>query len=243
MPAEYRADFAATLRHEGAAVMGIIVESQTARDPRKRFTWPLYAAALHAKLECATCLVVLAADDDVAAWAAEPIATLQPGVPFVPIVLGPQRVPIITSAGDAQRAPELAVLSVLAHGRDDHGREIGRAALKAAANLDEERRTLYTDFILFALSGTAREALEIEMNLTDYEFKSEFFKKKLEQEAARGEVRAEARALLKFLAARGIPVTEANRARILACTDIPTLDRWVERAATAKTAEEVLRDG
>ena len=151
------------------------------------------------------------------------------------MVLGPGRIPVVTSASVAQRSPELAVLSVLAHGRGDRGLAIGRAALHAAANLDEERRALYTDFILFASSVPTRKALEI----TDYEFKSEFFKRKIAQAAER----AEARALLKFLAARGLTVSDEQQARILVCTDIPTLDRWVERAATAATTDAVLRDG
>jgi|SRR5579859_6868268 len=58
VPAEYRADLVVTLLRDRSPVMGVVVENQSARDPRKRFTWPLYAAALHAKLECTTCLVV-----------------------------------------------------------------------------------------------------------------------------------------------------------------------------------------
>ena len=46
--------------------------------------------------------------------------------------------------------------------------------------------------------------------------------------------------MLAVLGARGL--TDEVRARIQACTDIPTLDRWIARAATAATAEEVVRD-
>jgi hypothetical protein len=222
--------------------MGIVIEVQLGRDPRKRYTWPLYAAALHAKLECPTCLVVVAADDDVARWAAEPIGTLQVGSAFTPIVLGPASIPVITSAKEAERLPELAVLSALAHGREPGALEIGRAALRAAARLDDERRTLYTDLILYALGSAAREALEIDMNLTDYEFKSEFFKRKIAEEAKKEGDRREAQAILAVLVARGLAVTEDVRSRVLACTDIPTLDRWLARAATASTADEAIRD-
>ena len=56
-----------------------------------------------------------------------------------------------------------------------------------------------------------------------------------------GEAVGEARAILTLLDARGIAVSEAVRARILACTDLATLDRWVRRAATARTASAVVR--
>jgi hypothetical protein len=57
---------------------------------------------------------------------------------------------------------------------------------------------------------------------------------------ARGEARGEARALLTLLAARGLPVSDAVRTQIVTCTDLATLDRWIARAATARTADEVV---
>jgi hypothetical protein len=41
------------------------------------------------------------------------------------------------------------------------------------------------------------------------------------------------------LAARGIPVAGQVRARIEACQDLVTLDRWIARAATAASVEDV----
>jgi hypothetical protein len=56
------------------------------------------------------------------------------------------------------------------------------------------------------------------------------------------EARGEAGALLKFLAARGFVVPEAWRARVVACDDVATLDRWITRAARAATLDEVFAD-
>lgn len=56
---------------------------------------------------------------------------------------------------------------------------------------------------------------------------------------ARGELRGEARALLAVLAARRLNVDENARARVQACTDASTLDRWVTRAVTAATLDDV----
>ena len=122
--------------------MGIVVETQLSRKPEKRFAWPLYAAALHARLRCATALVVIAPDDAVARWAAEPIATLQLGSTFAPIVIDRARIPVLTSPAEAARTPELAILSALAHGREDGGIDIARAALAMTASLlDDDKRT------------------------------------------------------------------------------------------------------
>lgn len=111
-------------------------------------------------------------------------------------------------------------------------------------------RALYTDLVLYALASAVRAVLEIEMNLSDYEFKSELFRRKLAEgqasaEArglARGEARGESRALLAVLAARGLVISDALRARIVECNDTATLERWISRAATAQTAEEAIDD-
>ena len=46
--------------------------------------------------------------------------------------------------------------------------------------------------------------------------------------------------LLRLLARAGIPLIEEERARILACTDVETLQQWTENVLGAKTAAEVL---
>jgi len=59
-------------------------------------------------------------------------------------------------------------------------------------------------------------------------------------EASKAE--GEAEAILKVLAARGVAVGDEARARILACRDLDTLNRWISRAAVAQSIDEVLRD-
>jgi hypothetical protein len=57
---------------------------------------------------------------------------------------------------------------------------------------------------------------------------------------ARGKAQGEAQAVLTVLDARGVPVSEALREQILACTDLTQLDTWLRRVATATTADEVI---
>jgi hypothetical protein len=67
-----------------------------------------------------------------------------------------------------------------------------------------------------------------------YEYQSEF--------ARRCVAKGRATALLTFLEARGIPVDDTLRGRILACFDYALLDTWIARAATAQTAADVVRE-
>ena len=50
----------------------------------------------------------------------------------------------------------------------------------------------------------------------------------------------QARAILALLAARGVPVSEEARAQIAECRDLGLLGRWIVRAATATSVEEIL---
>ncbi len=56
---------------------------------------------------------------------------------------------------------------------------------------------------------------------------------------AEGRKTGKVAALLAVLAARGIEVNEEARARIAACEDEPTLDRWIARATTAASVDDV----
>jgi hypothetical protein len=64
----------------------------------------------------------------------------------------------------------------------------------------------------------------------------------LREGEARGEVKAKVAAVLAVLAARGVAVSDAVRARVEACKDAATLDRWLGRAAVAPSAEVVVSD-
>ncbi len=57
---------------------------------------------------------------------------------------------------------------------------------------------------------------------------------------AEGENRGRAGSVLTVLEARGFTVPEEVRRRILATTESQTLERWLRRAATASSVDEVL---
>jgi len=57
--------------------------------------------------------------------------------------------------------------------------------------------------------------------------------------SAAGEAKGKADALCAMLGARGFAVPDAMRQRIAECRDISMLDRWIVRAATAATVDEI----
>jgi hypothetical protein len=59
---------------------------------------------------------------------------------------------------------------------------------------------------------------------------------------AKGKIKGEAEAILKFLQARGLDVSAAQRQEILRCRDRERLDRWLRRAALAASVDEVLSE-
>jgi hypothetical protein len=256
IPTEYRADAVVLLEQE-QPIFAVVVEVQLFVDADKPFVWPLYTAALRARWRVPTCLLVVAPDPRVGAWARTPIATGQPDSSFTPAVIGPEAVPRIADIDSARAAPELAVLSVIAHGEETGAESIALAAIAAAADLDSERGRLYNDVILSALGDAARSALEAVMQNGRYEYQSEFARKyygqglaegeakgKAEGEAkgkAEGEAKGKAEALIAVLAARGFALSDDLRAKILDCHDPTTLDRWITQAVTAASPGEALR--
>jgi predicted transposase YdaD len=76
-----------------------------------------------------------------------------------------------------------------------------------------------------------------------YEYQSEIVRKfraagRAEGEA-RGEAKGRAESVLLFLEARQRVVTDEQRRRILACTELEVLDRWLRKAVVLSSVEEL----
>lgn len=57
-----------------------------------------------------------------------------------------------------------------------------------------------------------------------------------------GREEGHADSVLILLRARGIAVSEEIGARIVACRDLPTIERWLLRAATVTSASDIFVD-
>jgi hypothetical protein len=96
-------------------------------------------------------------------------------------------------------------------------------------------------------SRVARQVLESVMESTQAEVLMRTMEEVLKRRGRRegkkeGLAEGLARAVLACLAARGIEVDEASRARIENCKDAAQLERWLRRAACANRLSEVLEE-
>jgi hypothetical protein len=240
-----------------------VVEVQLKEDVQKRKSWPDYLVGLFSRHDCPAILLVVCPSRRTAAWAAGPISIGHPGFVLRPLVLGPDLVPAITDPAEAIAVPELAVLSGIAHGTDKAVREAAFTAVATLAAQDSDLAALYAEVIVAELPKALRKIAEEEMRARTSEYATDFARayaaaglaEGLAQGKAEGlaegkaegraeglaEGKAEGRAegLLTVLAARGIEATPGQRARIRQCTDLMQFDRWLQRAATASSADEI----
>lgn len=68
---------------------------------------------------------------------------------------------------------------------------------------------------------------------------SESQRRSYEKGIVDGTARGEARALLKILAQRGLAVSDNQRRRISECVSLATLDRWLDRALSVTSVDEM----
>ena len=169
---EYRADAVIELRdRKDAIVAAIVVEIQLGRDEEKRYTWPLYVAALRAQLRCPVVLLVITQSRSVARWARKAIALGHAGFQLAPVVIDFPEVPRIVDPAYATKLPELAVLSAIAHPEF----AVADAAIHAVTTLPGEQAGLYSDVIMAALPDALRQRLEVRME--GYVYRSPFARK------------------------------------------------------------------
>ena len=240
VPAQFLADAALVLRDtNGNPVAGLIIENQLRPSDRKRVTWPHYVVALHSRIERPVYLLVLCPDDDTAAWARTPIP-LGSGT-VTPTALGPGQIPAITDPEHARTAPELAVLSALAHSGDP-------AVLQAVIRIfrpDVPDHELYDGITQMALPKSARDYLEELMTTLNYQWvydsdvAHEIADRGRAQGIAQGIAQGKAEDVIAVLDARGFAIDDATRAAVTGCTDIEQLTAWLTRAATATTLGDV----
>jgi hypothetical protein len=246
VPVEYHADAVVLfdiIYDRNQPVFGTIFEVQLERKDRKRYTWPLYAVAARARYECPFLVIAVTPDPGVARWASQPI-DLGDGMMFRPRVIGPEGIPQVTDRDRAVREPQLAVLSVVAHGGGEveTAVSIARAAVGAVMQLPEEQRLLYSALIEKALSEAARKALDMEPQIVKF-FSDAQRRSYDEGEAkgkAEGEAKGKAEALLMLLRRRGLVLTEEQRQQIVTCIDLAALDRWLDRAFSVASVNELL---
>jgi hypothetical protein len=104
-PTERRAD-AVVLLHDGQGPMrAVVVEVQLRPDQDKRWTWPTYVTTVREQHRCPAALLVLCTNAATKTWCEADIDLGHPGLVLRPLVLGPDRVPVVDDAEQAAAHP------------------------------------------------------------------------------------------------------------------------------------------
>jgi len=164
-PLETRTDLVVLLRQEQRVVFALAIEVQLSPSVEKAYRLPLYAVTLRARHRCPAAVLVVAPDAALAASLRAPLE-LGPNGVWTPIVLGPDEVPVVAT-GPAP--PELALLSLRAHGDGPQGLAVARAATASIATLEEEGETRLFRDQLQRRFGPLSEALEARVGAADRE--------------------------------------------------------------------------
>jgi hypothetical protein len=235
-------------------LLAVVLEVQRGWDETKQRTWKLYVAQLEAELEVSAALLVYCTDAAIARRYRALFDSDGLSLRLLPLIFTSNDVPLVVDADLARANPALAVLSAICHGEHAEIDATFPALMAALRSLGSDRAILYYDIVLAGLPTAPRTRWEDYMTTTvGYKYHSELFRT-LAAEAeergaalgeargvALGEARGEGRAVLTVLEARGVTVPTDVRDQVLACTDLTQLDAWLRRAATATTADEVIR--
>jgi hypothetical protein len=239
-----------------AHVIIIEIQKDKSKDPKQLAR---YAASAWLQLDCDVTVLVICATTAVAEYYAQPIDSGLTGYRPRAMVLGPGDIPAITDPHEAAAHPELAAMSVMAHG---HDRKVLEAFVAALAEVPADHAPKYYDYSLSMSSPAVRRLLEEIMTSTAWplysSFAREHYGRGFEEGTAKGKIEGKAegkiegkiegkaeeaaRAILVVLTARHLQIPDEARARIGTCTDLAQLETWLTRAATVGTIHELFAE-
>jgi hypothetical protein len=120
---------------------------------------------------------------------------------------------------------------------------IGLALAHAIDGSSDDDHGLYWDAFLASLDEHVRKELEMLLQRNNWEPHSDwgrgFFDKGKAAGRTEGQAEGRATSLLMVLEHRGLVVSTALRDRVMACTDLAVLDRWLRRAALGDSLEVI----
>jgi hypothetical protein len=225
-------------------IRGIIVEAQKRTYSDKPPQWARYAAQLWTFLKCPVDVLVICPDAKSAFYYAQPVPTSLPGYTHLPVVLPPSAVPVITDPDEAAANPAMAILSVAYHGTDP---AVPEAVADGFRKLKPDHATQYHEHAYNISPLAVQRILEHLMKSDTWPVYSRFAKEHYgrgqkegkKEGKMEGRIAEGAEAILIFLDARGLDVSEAERDRINGCTSLRQLKSWIRRAATVEKAADL----
>ncbi|MBL7631823.1 hypothetical protein I7412_32620 [Frankia sp. CN6] len=245
-PRSFRADGMTVLCDAAdKAKAAAVLEVQRAWDAGKKWTMPLYVAALQAELLVPVALLLYCPDKVIAGRYERMFATGGLVLRLRPFIFTPDDVPLVVDSKLAQERPSEAVLATLCHSNDADIDTAFPALVEMLRTVSPRKANAYHEMIVMGLSPDARARWELFMTSTiGTEYRSNFLRQAWSDGKAEGKVEGkaegEAESVLAVLAARAVHVPETARERIQACADLDQLGIWLRRAATATAIDDVL---
>jgi hypothetical protein len=229
-------------------VRAAVYEVQRGRDLDKIGTWKLYVGHLESEFRVKASLVVFFPDRAVAGWYHRQIAKdTFSGARLHPRFFTPADVPLVVDEHEAAAHPARVLFSAICHAADTEVDAMFPALLTALDALAPTLKIFYNDQVIGGLPAAARDRWEAFLMTTTLgrRYRTERYNEIDAAAEARGQAHGEAigqaRSVLGVLEARGLPVPDEIREKILACTDLDELDIWLRRAVTVTTAEDITR--
>jgi hypothetical protein len=241
--ADFAADAVIVVGPKLDPVRAIIIEAQKRTFTEKPPQWARYAAQLWTFLKCPVDVLVICPDGKSALYYARPFRTTLPGYTHRPAVLMPSDVPAITDPHEAADNPAMAALSVAYHGARPG---VPEAVSGGFDKLPSEQAIQYHEYAYNLAPLAVQRILEQLMNASTWPvyspFAKEHFGRGKKEGRKEGKAEGKAEDILDFLQARGLDVSEAERARIASCTDLRMLKKWVKRAATVQKTSDLFTE-
>ncbi len=241
-PLERRVDTLLRIETEEDGPFLLAVEAQGKKDVDKPASWAYYFSYLLNKYRLPTTLLVVCQDRATAEWAARPVPLGAPQWPVLtlhPLVAGPHNIPVITDVAEARKDLALAVLSVITHAGDP---DVGAILKSLSGALRDTPEAIAAPIVELTTQGLGnRPVAQQWRNLVavDLSFYTSSISEEIRDE---GRVEGRVEGLLLILEVRGIAVTDEIREKITGCGDPELLHQWLNRAATAATAEEIFTE-
>jgi hypothetical protein len=235
---DIEADLVIVLGPPQAPAHVIIVEIQNdkSKDPRQLAR---YAAAAWLLLGCDVTVLVICTDRGAATHYARPIDSGLTGYRLHARVVGPDDIPPITDPHEAAAHLELSAMSIMLHGRD---RKVIEALATALADTPPGHASKYYEYAYDMSGPEIRHLMEEIMKSTDWPVFTPFAREHYGRGLEDGEAKEAAKSVLLVLGARGFTIPDDTRDRITACTNLDQLERWLTRATTAQTLEDLFNE-
>ncbi|QSB05085.1 hypothetical protein [Natronoglycomyces albus] len=232
---------------EGEISCTLIIEVQRKRKPDRPPTWFTYLAQMWKRTNRPTFIIVFCPDRATAGWARTVTGPGHPGTTFVPLVLGPDEIPIVTERLEGDDSLLLTFLSGLVHGEGPHAEHIANTFDRELGDLPREQAIEYAKCALTIFPKAVRMTMEALMRTEKFDYHREllgdsadvFLAQGVEKGIEKGKAEGAASLLLSLIKARGFDLTEAQRQLIAECTDEDQLTRWAENVLKAESVHDI----